>query len=168
MLVIADTSPLNYLILIEAVHFLPRLYGRVVLPQAAWQELQHTDAPAAVAQWARSLPEWIDIREAPASEDPDLEALGKGEKEALVLAELYRQHSPVLLLLDEQAAREHAAVRQLAAIGTLGILKAAAARGWINLAEAFGRLRQTNFRVSGILLESLLADEAARAKAESC
>lgn len=29
--VIADTSPLNYLILVNAVEVLPRLYGRVMI-----------------------------------------------------------------------------------------------------------------------------------------
>jgi predicted nucleic acid-binding protein len=35
VLVIADTSPLNYLILIDAVELLPPLYERIVLPDAA-------------------------------------------------------------------------------------------------------------------------------------
>ena len=52
MLVIADTSPLNYLILIDAVDLLPRLYQRVVLPQAAWDELKHFLAPASVSELA--------------------------------------------------------------------------------------------------------------------
>ena len=33
MIVIADTSPLNYLILIDEIHLLPDLFGRVLLPE---------------------------------------------------------------------------------------------------------------------------------------
>jgi hypothetical protein len=33
--VIADTSPINYLILIDEVGILPRLYHRIVIPQAS-------------------------------------------------------------------------------------------------------------------------------------
>jgi predicted nucleic acid-binding protein len=33
MIVVADTSPLNYLILIEQVQVLEILYGQVVIPQ---------------------------------------------------------------------------------------------------------------------------------------
>ena len=40
MIVIADTTPLNYLVLIDYVGILPQLYGRVLIPQAVWQEFQ--------------------------------------------------------------------------------------------------------------------------------
>ncbi len=158
MLVIADTSPLNYLILIDAADLLPRLYQRVVLPQAAWEELKHPCAPAAVSRWTDSLPAWIEIRQAPyaAYADPSLESLGNGEREAIALAEVYRTDTEVLLLLDEEAARKQAVARSLAITGTLGILRSAAAQGWIDLAQAFERLRQTNFRVSERLLQELL------------
>jgi predicted nucleic acid-binding protein len=165
MLVIADTSPLNYLILIDAVELLPRLYQRVVLPQAAWDELKHFRAPASVSKWATSLPPWIEIQKAPSSAHSDaaLASLGSGEREAIALAELYRSRTEVLLLLDEEAARKQAAARQLAATGTLGVLKSAAEQGWIDLAQAFARLRQTtNFRISQEFLQQLLNEQARR------
>jgi len=34
MIVIADTTPLNYLVLIGRVETLPQLYGRVLIPLA--------------------------------------------------------------------------------------------------------------------------------------
>lgn len=37
MIVIADTSPINYLILIEQVQVLHILYGRVIIPPAVAQ-----------------------------------------------------------------------------------------------------------------------------------
>jgi predicted nucleic acid-binding protein len=54
MIVISDTSPLNYLILIEYVHVLPELYGRVVIPQGVFDELQRPSTPDLVrgAQWS--------------------------------------------------------------------------------------------------------------------
>src|SRR5262245_19723229 len=164
MLVIADASPLNYLILIDAVDLLPRLYQRVVLPQAAWNELTHPYAPAGVSKWTNSLPPWIEIQQAPSSAHSDsaLASLGRGEREAIALAELYRSQTEVLLLLDEEAARKQAAARQLAATGMLGVLKSAAEQGWIDLAQAFARLRQTNFRVSQELLQQLLNEQARR------
>jgi predicted nucleic acid-binding protein len=33
MIVVADTSPINYLILIEEIDILPKMYGSVVVPQ---------------------------------------------------------------------------------------------------------------------------------------
>jgi predicted nucleic acid-binding protein len=39
MIVVADTSPLNYLILIEQVQVLEVLYGQVIIPPAVQDEL---------------------------------------------------------------------------------------------------------------------------------
>jgi predicted nucleic acid-binding protein len=39
MLVVADTTPINYLILIGQVEILPSLFERVVIPQAVATEL---------------------------------------------------------------------------------------------------------------------------------
>ena len=41
MIVVADTSPLNYLILIDEIDLLPVLFGKVLLPHAVFQELKH-------------------------------------------------------------------------------------------------------------------------------
>jgi predicted nucleic acid-binding protein len=111
-------------------------------------------------QWARQLPPWIEILEAPSSADPRLAALGKGERAAILLAELHVAEAGVLLLLDEETARREAAFRHIAATGTLGVLKSAAAQGWIDLTEAFDRLRRTNFLVSAALLQRLLDEDA--------
>lgn len=40
MLVAADTSPINYLILLNQDALLPQLYDRVVIPPAVQRELQ--------------------------------------------------------------------------------------------------------------------------------
>jgi predicted nucleic acid-binding protein len=46
MLVVADTSPLNYLTWIELSWILPRLYGTVVIPPEVRAELLSPDATA--------------------------------------------------------------------------------------------------------------------------
>lgn len=48
MIVIADTSPINYLILIDAIDVLPVLYQRIVIPTAVYKELQANSAPVEV------------------------------------------------------------------------------------------------------------------------
>ena len=45
VIVVADTSPLNYLILLRKVEILLEIYGRVVVPNAVVVELRHLDAP---------------------------------------------------------------------------------------------------------------------------
>jgi len=44
MIVIADTTPLNYLVLIDQVQILPQLYGRVLIPLAVWEEFQRPES----------------------------------------------------------------------------------------------------------------------------
>ena len=69
-LVVADTSPLNYLILIEAIDLLPRLYRRIIIPAEVLNELIDGGAPRRVSEWAMKLPERVEVRSAPLSNDP--------------------------------------------------------------------------------------------------
>jgi predicted nucleic acid-binding protein len=45
IVVVADTSPLNYLIQLDHVELLRRLYSRVLIPEAVLSELQREPAP---------------------------------------------------------------------------------------------------------------------------
>jgi len=54
--VIADSSPLNYLTLIGSVDVLRRLYGTVVVPQQVIAELIEPAAPHKVQQWGQLFP----------------------------------------------------------------------------------------------------------------
>jgi predicted nucleic acid-binding protein len=46
--VVADTSPLNYLVQIDEAELLPKLYGTVIIPGEVYEELNHPGAPLAV------------------------------------------------------------------------------------------------------------------------
>jgi len=48
MVVVADASPINYLVLIGQIEILPRLYTRIVIPSAVLGELKHPVAPELV------------------------------------------------------------------------------------------------------------------------
>ena len=88
MIVVADASPLRYLILIEHAHVLRALYGRVLLPPAVVAELSHERTPDVVRTWlSSSSPEWL-LVQAPLQALPALQrVLGAGEREAIALAE---------------------------------------------------------------------------------
>jgi len=47
-LIISDTSPLNYLVLIGVVDILPAPFGQVIIPQAVYTELQKAKTLEAV------------------------------------------------------------------------------------------------------------------------
>ncbi len=45
MIVVADTSPLNYLVLIGHIEVLPYFYQWVLIPSSVWEELQDVGTP---------------------------------------------------------------------------------------------------------------------------
>jgi predicted nucleic acid-binding protein len=51
MIIVADTSPINYLVLIKEIEVLPRLYGKIVIPEAVREELLRPAAPEIVRIW---------------------------------------------------------------------------------------------------------------------
>ena len=45
MIVVSDTSPINYLLAIGQIEILPKLFGTIVIPVAVMAELKSDDAP---------------------------------------------------------------------------------------------------------------------------
>ena len=68
MLVVTDTLPINYLVLLEQTAVLPALYTRLLLPPAVVTELQDLEAPEEVRVWVADLPAWCEIRRSALSE----------------------------------------------------------------------------------------------------
>lgn len=163
MLVVADTSPINYLVLLGHTALLPTLYTRVVLPPAVVLELRDVEAPEVVRAWAANLPVWCEVKR-PTSlvVTEDLAHLGAGEQEAIVLAQ---ELGADFLLMDEDDGRRTALSRALNVTGTLGVLERAAERGLIDLPRTLALLSMTTFRVRDELLQGMLARDAARRRA---
>ena len=55
--VFADTSPINYLILIDCIDLLSSLYSRIVIPDAVFNELTAVGAPPQVADGIQRQPD---------------------------------------------------------------------------------------------------------------
>ena|SRR5438094_5841915 len=106
MIVVSDTTPLNYLILIGQIDLLPRLYGQVIVPATVAHELQHLRAPASVRAWIGSPPAWLEIRDVAITEESET-LLDAGELAALALAELLHAN---LLLMDDRAGSKKRSV----------------------------------------------------------
>jgi hypothetical protein len=56
-------NPLNYLVLIDQAQLFPRLYGRVLIPQAVYDELQQERTPAAVREWVANHSAWLEVKQ---------------------------------------------------------------------------------------------------------
>jgi predicted nucleic acid-binding protein len=153
MIVVADTSPLNYLLLIDEIDLLPAMFGQVLLPHAVFQELQHAKTSPRVRQWVAHLPAWLEVRTVASVANPALIGLDVGEREAIHLA---LELGVSTVLIDEADGRQQAERLHLEVRGTLGILEHGAHLGKTNLREALSKLEQTNFRMSPAVRAALL------------
>lgn len=151
MIIVSNTTPLHYLILISEVDLLHELYGQVIIPQAVVIELQRPETPQIVFDWMNSLPAWLEVR-TPLTIDLTLK-LGAGECEAIALAQELKADQ---ILLDDKKARKAAIERGLSVTGTLNVLDIAAERDLVDLPNALDRLKLTTFRASERLYEELL------------
>src|SRR5205809_3463150 len=99
LLVIADTSPVRYLVQIGQVDLLTRLFEQVKLPSVVAGELTHPSAPALVQAWMAQLPDWVEVLAAPDNDDPGLSSLDAGERSAIALGLALRAD---LILIDDR------------------------------------------------------------------
>ena len=153
-MVVSDTSPLNYLILIGQIELVPQLYGRVLIPGSVHEELNAPETPDLVRTWIANLPSWLEVSSEFAALDLALSHLHAGESDAISLA---LQIKADALIIDERRGRQEAEKRGLKLIGVLGVLAAASERGLVDLTAAIDLLRQTTFHVSPKLLAALLS-----------
>jgi predicted nucleic acid-binding protein len=153
MIVVADTSPLNYLIRLGNPQILKDIYGRVLVPSAVLIELRHPQAPAEVRAWTFNPPTWLEEKQVQEIDATLPVELGAGEREAISLA---LEVKADVLLIDERAGRDEAEARHIQVAGTLAVLLQAASLGYLDLPEALEQLRQFGFRMSPEVEQTIL------------
>jgi predicted nucleic acid-binding protein len=153
MIIVSNTSPINYLILIGQIDLLPKIFQQIIIPQAVHRELSDPLAPPAVEAWIANPPKWLLIQSVRQTSDQILDLLDPGERAAILLAQ---ELNADLLLLDDMKARRTAKDRGLAIAGILGILDRAATMKLIDLPATIQRLQKTSFWVSDRLFQKLL------------
>lgn len=138
MIVVSDTGPIHYLVLIDRIDFLRVMFETVVVPEAVVRELNQPKTPIEVQNWLASMPDWLMVRR-PATLVES--GLGPGETEAISLAiELGTE-----LLVDDRGAQRLANSHGIANTGTLGVLLRADAEGLDRIDDSLERLGTTNF-----------------------
>lgn len=159
MIVVSDTTPLRYLIELEAVHLLETLFSRVIIPQEVANELQGANTPQTVKDWMRACPTWLEIRTVEAGSYIPVIEIHAGEREAIALAlELAADG----ILIDDKDARAEAQRAGLTVIPTLAILELAARHHLIDLPAVMVRLRQTSFHLSQKLYDEVIERDRLR------
>ena len=154
--IVGDSSPLISLSLIGQLELLPKLYGKVLIPPAVWNEVTVQGAGLPGAQAVSDL-KWLEIHEPmPAILQSLAILVDRGEAEAIALA-LGNPGSTVLL--DDAQARRVAERFGVARIGTLGILRKARIAGMIGpIAPHVTTLRENGIYIRRELVEAVLRD----------
>ncbi len=152
MIVVADSSPFIVLIAIGHVEILSDLYQHVLIPPEVESELGLPGRPESVRTFIATPPAWLAVRRPTVIESiPELHV---GEAAAISLA---RELQADRLIIDEMPGRKAATQRGVPIIGTVGVLELAAERTLLDLAEAFDKVKQTDFWVSPKFLDERLA-----------
>ena len=139
MIIVSNTSPINYLILIEQIDILRDLFRQVTIPQAVYDELSDAAAPDLVRSWISTPPAWLKIESVSIVSDAALDLLDPGERAAILLAQTLNAD---LVLLDDMKARRAAMSKGLRITGILGILDQAATLKLIDLSAAVSDLQK--------------------------
>ena len=164
MIVVADTSPINYLILIDEIEILSLLYDQIAVPKAVLSELRADETPDSVIAWVDNAPAWFTVSPVTLLLAGNLPELDEGEKQAIAL---FEEINADALIIDERAGRQESAKRGIFVIGTLGVLNSAAEKGFLDLPNALSKLKQTSFRASEKLIAELLLFDAKRKNFEN-
>ena len=156
-IVVADAGPLHYLLLIDCVGILEKLFDRVLIPGAVRDEMLQPKTPQKVKTWMLHPPAWLKV-EMVTNVQP-IHGLHPGEIEALELA---LQTKAAGVLMDDMDGRKAARQLGLMVIGTVGLLERAAEKQLIELPGAISRLRQTNIFISAEFLDQALERDRLR------
>ena len=145
--VISNTSPLQYLYQLGLLELLPRLAGRVTVPQSVVDELEAGRALGHDLPEVATLP-WGTVRVPATSQYVASPDLGRGETDVLRLA-LELPAGEAVVILDDAKARDAAGKLGLKLTGTLGVLLDAKRAGLVlEVAPHLDRLDALGFRLS--------------------
>ncbi len=149
--IVSNTTPLISLLKIEKLTILEELYGRIIIPQEVYNELEsgkHKDYYIDLTTL-----NWIEIKSIENRKALSyLMDLDKGEAETIILA---KEIKADLVIIDERVGRYYAKNANLKITGTLGVLLKAKNEGILKAIKP----HLTELKEKGIWLsDTLIAD----------
>jgi predicted nucleic acid-binding protein len=153
MVIVSDASPVIALALCDNLDILDKLFNKVCIPQAVFNELivPHKLKANEITEWARNR--IVPVKNTAAVTALSLN-LDPGESEALAL---YWESAADYLLIDDKKGRIIAARNGIQTVGTIGVLLSAKQRGCLALVKpSLDILVSNGFRISDILYQQIL------------
>jgi len=160
--VIINSSPIISLSIINKIDLLWQLFEEIYIPSAVLDEIIIKDDNAI---GKLELKEAIQLEKIKIYKVKDIDLvsklygkLHKGELEVIIGG---KEINADFVVLDEISARNFAQIFSLVPIGTIGILRLAKKRGFIeSISPYLTKLKDCGFRISIKLIEEILNEEA--------
>ena len=149
--IVSDTSPVISLVSIDRLDILEKLFKKIIIPRAVWNEFTAFENEVETDKLKRFFSERVaDISQT----NNLLPIMDLGESEAIIL---YNEIKADFLIIDDLKARQIAEELGVNCVGTLGILFKAKEKGLIKeLRTLFIKLIENNRYYSKIILNKLL------------
>jgi len=153
MVIVADSSPLISFAILDHLSLLDKLFDKIAIPMAVYNELVQPSKP-----FADRLKVFLDGRVISVHDVLAVNALRQqvdfGEAEAMVLA---LEHKIADILIDDYKGRQVAKTMGLNPVGTLGVLLQAKEKKFIpNVRELMDMLMINNIRIGKDLYQHAL------------
>ncbi|MBR3732498.1 MAG: DUF3368 domain-containing protein [Spirochaetales bacterium] len=159
MIVVSDTTPLISLMKINQLEILQKLFGKIIIPTAVYNELTTNVSFPIESKIIQNCDfiTTVNIEDKSAvSHLRKTTGLDAGESEAIVIAETMDN---VMLLIDEACGRKVAKRMNLNVMGTIGVLLLANQKNILSkedISKSVEIIRKSKLRITEKLIEMLL------------
>lgn len=148
-MIIGDSSALVALAVVNQLELLEKLYDKLYIPQAVFDEVTQIGKPQSnkLRQFLQSRVKRVDLTLTQLG-------LGLGELEAITL---YKKLDADVLLIDDNRAKKYASLNGVKVIGSLGVLIKAKEKGYIEMVKPFlDEIQKSEVYISKKLIEKVL------------
>ena len=142
MIVVSDTTPINYLLLLKKEFILPALFSRVIVPGEVLREMMHPNAPEIVRTWASTPANWVEIME-PVWPKP-IPGLDAGENAAINIG---LETGVDAILIDDRRGIREASSLGLNTLTTFALFELASIKRLVDFEETISDLAATSFHM---------------------
>jgi len=158
MKIVSNTTPLIGLASIGHFELLQQLFGKIIIPQAVYNEAVISGQEKGEAKQEILSSDWIEVVSVVNSLAVEvlLDELDRGEAEVIVLA---RELNADWVLMDEKKGRRKLTQLGIRKIGTVGILLKAKEAGYIkSVTKNLTQLRDSGFSISQYVFDRVLQE----------
>ncbi|OHD11209.1 MAG: hypothetical protein A2086_08370 [Spirochaetes bacterium GWD1_27_9] len=153
MIIVADSSPLISLAIIDKLDLIVEIFGDVIIPIAVYEEITEEGKIK-----SEELKEYFCKKTCEVNNEIGIRILNTeidlGESEAIILA---LERNINIILMDDLKGRKYAEIAGLTPIGSIGVITKAKEKGLINQVKPYlDKLRENKIRISDDLYKKIL------------